>query len=322
MKKLLVALLALTTIIGLSGCSGANGKKKIGVIQYAEHPALDKSLKGFKAGLKDAGYNSSKVTFDIKNAQGDASNCETIASKFVNDNDDLIFAIATPAAQAVAQKTSDIPIVITAVTDPESSGLVKSNKKTGNNVTGTSDLTPVKLQITLLKQLLPNAKTIGILYCGAEDNSIYQAKLAKKAVEAAGLTYVEKTVSELNQISQVTNSFIGKVDALYIPTDNLLAEGMTTVTQITNENNLPVIAGEAGMVSNGALATKGIDYYKLGYKSGKQAAKILSGKKKPSEMPIEYLADKENTLTINKTVANKLGITIPETLANEATYVE
>lgn len=327
MKKVYKAFLVMCIGLVVVGCGSSSENTDevahVGVIQYAEHPALDKTYEGFLAGLKDEGYEEGKnLKIDYKNAQGDASNPETIANKLVNDGNDLIFAIATQAAQAVAQKTSEIPIVISAVTNPEGSGLVKSNEKPGGNVTGTSDLTPVKEQIDLLKQLLPEAKKIAIMYTNAEDNSRFQANIAKEAAEAVGLEWVEANVSDLSQIQQVTQSLVGKVDAIYIPTDNMLAEGMSTVTMVANENKLPCIVGERGMVENGGLATYGINYYNLGYLSGVQAAKILRGEAKPADMPIEYLDASKCELAINKKVAEQLGITIPQELLDKATIIE
>lgn len=322
MKKLLTMVIVSLMTLSLVACGAEEGKKKVGIIQLAEHPALDATYKGFKKALEEEGFGEDTVAFDYKNASGDQANCETIADKLVSDGNDLIFAIATPAAQSVAQKTAEIPIILSAVTDPASSGLVKDNNKPGTNVTGTSDLTPISEQIDLMIQLLPSAKKIAIMYCNAEDNSIFQAKLAKKAIEKAGLEYIEATVTDSNQIQQVAESLIGKVDAVYIPTDNLLAEGMASVAQVTNENNLPVIVGESGMVNNGGLATYGIDYYNLGYMAGKQAAKILKGKASPEDMAIEYLPAKDCELTINTTAAKQLGITIPEALLKKATIVE
>lgn len=321
MKKGIAMLLALLMCTTLVAC-GDSDKVKVGIIQYAEHPALDESYKGFKAALKEAGYGEDKAVLDYQNAQGDVSNCETIASKMVNDANNLIYAIATPSAQAAAAKTADIPIVISAVTDPKSSDLVKSNKKPGGNVTGVSDLNPVADQIQLLTQLVPNAKKIAIMYCSSEDNSIFQAEIAMKEAEKAGLEYTKATVADSSLIQQVTESLIGKVDAIYIPTDNLLAEGMATVAMVANENNLPCIVGEGGMTKNGGLATYGIDYYKLGYRAGKQAVKILKGKAEPKDMAIEYLPKAECKLMINKSVAEKLNITIPDDLKEKAEMVE
>ena len=286
----------------------ADGKQfKIGVLQLVQHAALDATNKGFTKALDDAGLN---YTVDQQNASGDQPTCQTIASKLVNDKDDLILAIATPAAQAVAGATGDIPILMTAVTDPAASDLVESNDNPGGNVSGTSDLTPVKEQISLLKKILPDAKTVGILFCSAESNSEIQAKMAKEAIEAEGMTAVEYTVSNSNEIQTVVTSMVGKIDALYVPTDNTIAAGMATVSMVANENGIPVICGEEGMVKAGGLATYGIDYYELGYLTGQQAVKILKEGADISKMPIEYLPLDKCKLTVNEETAKTLGIDV------------
>lgn len=318
MKKRILAVMtaAVMAMSMLAGC-GAGGSKtvNIGVIQLTEHPALDSAYQGFVDGLAEAGYKDGEnIKIDFNNAQGDQSNCTTIAQKLVNDKSDLILAIATPAAQACAAQTSDIPILITAVTDPATSGLVDSNEAPGTNVTGTSDLTPVAEQIKLLTQLIPEAKTVGILYCSAEDNSIFQANIAKDEVTKAGLSYVEATVSNTNEIMSVVESLVGKVDAIYAPTDNMIAEGMAAVSSVATENGIPCIVGEEGMVSNGGLATYGLDYYNLGKQTAAMAVSVLKGEKKPADMPIEYLTD--CTLTVNEEIAKALNIEIPADLTN------
>lgn len=316
MKKILVVLLLMTmTLTLLSGCGKKEKVFKIGVNQLVTHAALDASYQGFVDELKEAGYvDGENIKIDYNNAQGDQSNANTIATKLVNDNNDLILAIATPSAQAVANATKDIPILVTAVTDPAGSGLVASNEAPGGNVSGTSDLTPVKQQIELITKLIPNAKKIAVLYCSSESNSKIQADMAIEAASELGLTAEEATVSNSNEIQQVVQSLVGKVDAIYAPTDNVIAAGMPTVSQVANSNNLPVICGEEGMVDGGGLATYGIDYYKLGRLTGKQAVKIIKGEAKTATMPIEYLPDEEYTLTINNEVAEQLGITIPADL--------
>lgn len=325
MNKFLKMCACAAMAFAMAGCSSSSQdqeKVSIGVIQYAEHPALDQAYEGFVEGLKENGYDADLVEIDYKNAQGDQSNNKTIANTFVNNNVDLIYAIATPSAQAAANETKDIPIVISAVTDPETSGLVKSNENPETNVTGTSDLNPIDAQMELLTQLVPDAKKIAIMYCNAEDNSRYQADLAKKKADELGLEVVEATVTDSNQIQQVTESLVGKVDAIYIPTDNLLAEGMASVAQVANANDLPTIVGEEGMVQNGGLATYGIDYYELGKLAGAQAAQILKDEKDPAEMAIEYLPGDKCVLTINKKVQEELNITVPEDLLNEAEFVD
>lgn len=297
---------AFAVLGSLSGCAGGGEKKyKIGVLQLTEHDALDAANQGFVSALNDSG-----ISYDIdqQNAQNDQSACQTIAQKLVNDGDDLILAIATPAAQAVAGATTEIPIVGTAITDFAASGLVASNDAPGGNVTGTSDLTPVDDQFGLLVKLLPNAKTVGVLYCTAESNSDVQVQMAEEAAQSRGLTAVRYSVSSSNEIQQVVESMVGKVDACYAPTDNTIAAGMSTVAMVANENKLPVICGEQGMVNNGGLATYGIDYNKLGYKAGQMAVKILKGESKPADMPIETLEASECTLTTNEDTAKAVGV--------------
>lgn len=328
-KGIAALILSVATVLSFTACSGTNASSgtaggsaanktlKIDVIQLVEHEALDGAYRGFVAGLKDAGYEDSKnIKIDFQNAQGEQPNCVTIANKFVNEKPDLILAIATPAAQACANATKDIPILITAVTDPATSKLVQSNEKPGTNVSGTSDLTPVKEQIDMIKQIVPSAKTVGLMYCSSEANSKFQIDIAKKECDAQGIKYIEKTVSNSNEIQQVAQSLVGKVEAVYIPTDNMLAAGMTTVTNVLNQAKIPVIAGESGMVKKGGLATYGINYYKLGQQTAAMAVKILKGQSKPADMPIEYQKDMD--VTINQDVAKQLGITIPKELLDKA----
>ena len=315
-KRLIAIVLMVAMAITLmAGCSSKEKVFKIGVNQYVTHAALDASYKGFVDALADAGYvDGEKIKIDLENAQADQATANTIATKLVNDNNDLILAIATPSAQAVANATKDIPILVTAVTDPAGSGLVASNEAPGGNVSGTSDLTPIKGQIELLTKLVPTAKTVAILYCSSESNSKIQAEMAKAACTEYGLTSMDATVSTSNEIQQVVQSLVGKVDAIYAPTDNVIASGMATVSMVANDNGIPIICGEEGMVDNGGLATYGIDYYKLGRLTGEQAVQIIEGKATTDTMPIAYLPADQYTLKINEDVAAKLGITIPEDL--------
>ena len=314
MKKLISAVMILALVsFCFAGGAKDSGKIKIGVIQLVEHAALDANYKGFVDGLAEAGYiDGQNIKIDYQNAQGEQANCVTIAEKLINDRDNLIFAIATPAAQAVANLTKDIPIVISSVTDPESAKLVASNDAPGGNVTGTSDLTPCAAQMGLLKKICPNAKTVGMLFCSSEQNSYFQINLAEKACRELGLKYVEATVSNSNEIQQVVQSLCGKVDVIYAPTDNMIAAGMALVAQVANENGIPTICGEEGMIKAGGLATYGINYYELGKQTAKMAVEILKNGKKPADMPIQYLDTCD--LTINEETAKKLGITIPDNL--------
>lgn len=316
MKKITKFTLAIAALALAETATFAKPKKqkviKIGAIQLVEHPALDASYKGFVDGLKAAGYEDGKnIKLMYENAQGEQSNCVTIADKFISQRCDIIFAIATPAAQAVANKTETTPILVTAVTDPKTAGLVESNEKPGTNVTGTSDLTPCAAQIQLLKKLLPNTKKVAMLYCSSEENSRFQINLAKAECDRQGLTYVDATVSNTNEVQQVVQSLVGKVDAIYTPTDNMIASTMATVSLVTTPAKIPVITGEDGMVQGGGLATYGINYYELGKQTAKMAVEVINGKK-PRDMPIQYL-DKCD-FTYNKETAAALGITIPADL--------
>ncbi|MBE6344364.1 MAG: ABC transporter substrate-binding protein [Spirochaetaceae bacterium] len=287
------------------------GTYKIGVIQLVEHVALDASYKGFVDGLAEEGFvDGENISIDYQNAQGEQANCVTIAQKLVNDKADLILAIATPAAQAVAAQTRTIPILITAVTDPASAKLVASNEAPGGNVTGTSDLTPVEEQMKLIKQIVPSAKKIGFLYCSSEQNSKFQIDIAKDICDELGLEYADYTVSNSNEIQQVVQSMVGKVDAIYTPTDNMIAAGMATVAMVAVPAKIPVFAGEEGMTSIGGVATYGINYYELGKQTAKQAVAILRDGKNPAEMPIEYLATCD--LFVNEEMAKSISLELPE----------
>ena len=239
-KFLFILFLSMISIIILS-CSKTEGDQnndsemiKIGIIQLVEHPALDQAHQGFIDGLKEAGYEEGKnVVFDYQNAQGEQANCITIAQKFLNDKNNLILAIATPAAQAVANLIKDIPILVTAVTDPETAKLVEKNDAPNGNVSGTSNLTPVDEQMDLLKKLVPNIKTVALIYNSSEQNSKFQIDMAKRKLDSMGISYIEATITNPNDIQQVVQSIIGKVEAVYIPTDNMLASGMANVIAIT-----------------------------------------------------------------------------------------
>ena len=302
-------------ILSLLSCKKTS-QIKIGVLQLIEHNALDSAYKGFVDGLKEAGYEDGKnIIIDYQNAQGEQANCITIGQKFINDKSDLILAIATPAAQAIANMTKDIPILITSVTDPADSKLVANNNAPGGNVTGTSDLTPVEAQIELLKEIIPNVKTVGLLYCSSEQNSVFQINIAKKKLDSMGIKYIDIAISNLNEIQQVIQNVVGKVEAIYTPTDNMIANGMATVALMTEPAKLPVICGEGGMTMLGGTATYGINYYELGKLTSTQAVSILKGDKKTSEMPIEYL--QKFDLVVNTNMIESIGLTIPESLYNK-----
>lgn len=313
MKKLVCIMLSIMLVASLCACGAETEKDtfKIGIIQLTEHQALDSAKDGFVDKLKEAGID---VEIDVQNAQGEQTVCATIAGTMVNDGVDLILAIATPAAQAAAQATSDIPILVTAVTDPASSGLVNSNENPGTNVSGTSDMNPIEAQVNLLLKFVPDAKTVGILYCSSEDNSILQAEMAKDALESKGVKVEIFTAADSSEVQSVTQSMVGKVDAVYIPTDNLMADSMGAIGMILTPAGIPVIAGESNMVEAGGLATYGIDYYALGQKTAEMAIDILVNGADITTMPIAYYDEDSLSLTINEEVLNQLGLEVPADL--------
>ncbi|MCI7675623.1 MAG: ABC transporter substrate-binding protein [Phascolarctobacterium sp.] len=326
--KALAAGLMLTLALGVMGCGGDKKeapkkaeKVNVGIVQLVEHAALDAANKGFVEGLASKGYKEGQnIAYDRQNAQADQSNLQNIAHRFVNNKVNLICAIATPAAQTVANVTSDIPIVATAVTDYKTAKLVKDNAKPGTNVTGTTDMNPVEQQLDLLLKVVPNAKSVGTIYCSSEVNSQLQVDILKKAATAKGVTIKEATVSNVNDIQQAARSLVGKVQAIYVPTDNVLASAMPTLVSVTEEAKLPVICGEGGMVKAGGLATLGVDYYKLGFQAGEMAADILSGKSKPADMAIQ--AQKEFKAMVNLKEAEKIGLKVPEDVLKGAELVK
>ncbi len=281
---------------------------KIGICQQLEHQALDAATEGFKAALEEK-LGKDNVVFDYQNAQGEQPNCASIATKFVNDNVDLIMANATTALQACAAATADIPIVGTSVTDFVEAGVVESNDAPGRNVTGTSDLAPIDQQIELLVKLIPDADKVGIMYCSAEANSVFQAEKAEEALDAKGISHDRYTVADSNDIQQVVTKAVGECDVIYIPTDNTIANNMEGVKNVASPAGIPIICGEENMCAGGGLATLSISYYNIGYNAGLMAYEILADGKKPAEMPIQY-AD-EVVEKYNAEIAEALGMEMP-----------
>lgn len=328
-KKLLLFLTSILVIFTsvLTGCSSAQAKSgskkkvyKIGITQIIEHEALDAARKGFIDALASKGFkDKDNIEIDFQNAQGDMPTAQTIAQNFVSEKKDLILAIATPSAQAAYNATKDIPILITAVTDPVNAGLVKSMDKPETNVTGTSDAAPIDKQMELLKKLVPNVKKVGIIYNTSEANSQVQVDQVKKMAPQYGLEIVTAGVTSTNDIAQTLESLLGKVDALYVPTDNMIVSAMPIVSAKCLAKKIPIIGAESGTVKAGALATEGIDYYKLGYQTGLVAVDVLNGKS-PKDIPVTTLKDTQ--LVINSDTAQKLGIEIPQDLKARAQLVK
>lgn len=315
-SAVIMAALMLFAAASLIGCGKTESEEThftIGVIQLTSHAALDAAGEGFLAALADNGYiDGENITIDYQNAQNDQSNLSTISDRFVSANVDLVLAIATSAAQAIAGKTTTIPILATAVTDFVSAKLVDSNEVPGGNVSGTTDMNPIKEQIQLLIQLAPDCKTVGCIYNGGEDNSVLQAGIAKEAIEAAGLGFTEVTVTSTNDVQQAMQSLVGQCDAIYVPTDNTVASAMPIVADVANAALIPVICGESNMVDAGGLATLGVNYYNLGYQTGLMALRILADGEDISTMPVESQTDFD--YVVNGEVAKLIGIAIPEEL--------
>lgn len=318
MKKLLATVLAIIMALSLTACGGSEssqdeGKLKIGILQQLEHPSLDQSREGFIQALADNGYvEGDNIVIDYQNAQSDQSNLSNMADRLVNEKSDLILAIATGAAQTVAGKTKDIPILVTAVTDPVDAGVVNSMENPGTNVSGTSDASPMKEQLDLIMQIKPDTKTVGLLYTSSEDNSILQINQAKEILDDMKISYVEQTVTNSNDVQQAVQSLVNKCDAIYIPTDNVLASSMALVADITWAAGIPVVTGAESMVTDGGLATLGLSYYNLGYQTGEMAVKVLQGAD-ISTMPVE--TQKEYNYTVNGDAVAAMNITLPQQLA-------
>ncbi len=323
-RKTALAAFAAAALFALSGCgeeksapsAQTNGSVTVGLVQLVEHPALDEANRGIVDALKDRKLN---VQIDQQNAQADQSNLGNIAQRFVSQKYPLIFAIATPAAQIVANATDKTPIVATAVTDFEVAKLVKSNQKPDTNVTGSSDLNPVAEQVRLMLEIIPSAKRIGTIYNSSEINSQFQAQILKNELQKRNLELVEFTVSSVNDVQQTAQSMIGKVDVIYVPTDNIIASAMPILTKITSAAKIGVIVGEEGLLKGGGLATVGVNYYNLGQIAGEMGADILEGKSQPQTMPIRYQTEFKSKININ--VAEQLGITIPASVSQNAELV-
>ncbi|WP_429844060.1 ABC transporter substrate-binding protein [Brevibacillus sp. FIR094] len=292
----------------------------IGISQFVEHPALDAAREGFISQLAKNGYEKDKqVKIDVQSAQASMDTAIQIAQKFEADKVDLVLAIATPTAQAAAQTSKTIPILFTAVTDPVEAGLVAAMDKPGANVTGTSDMNPVEEQLKLIKEMKADAKTVGIIYSSGEVNSKVQVDAAKAVAGKLGLEIKEAAITSATEVKQAAESMVGKVDAFYVPTDNMVVSSIAAVIGVAEAQKIPVIAGEENSVKSGAIATYGIDYTKLGEQTADMAAKILKGEAKPADMAVEVQADMK--LVLNKKAAEKMGVTIPQAMLDRAGQV-
>lgn len=314
MKKTLIGLLTVTmAALLLVGCSNsASGSSKnlnVGILQIVPHGSLDVARKGFKEELnKEVKQHdkSIKVNYNYQNAQGDQSNLNSMAQQLTQKKNDLILGIATPSAQALAKKTKSTPIVVTAVTNLESAGLIKNDAKPGTNVTGTKDLGPVDKQVKLLTSLTKSNKPIGVMYNSSEENSVLQIKMVKKYAKNHNLKLNIVSVTSTNDVASALSGMADKVSGIYLPTDNLMASSMKTIGKKAREAKLPVVTGSIEMAEDGGTATYGINYKDLGKQTAKMAYKILIDKKKPQDMPVE--TSHTLRLYVNKDNAKAVGI--------------
>lgn len=290
--------------------AGGSGTYTIGICQQMEHAALDAATEGFQDACREL-FGEDNVEFDVQNAQGEQTMCSTIVNNFVSSDVDLILANATLPLQTAAQATSDIPILGTSVTDYGSAlGIDDWTGATGVNISGTSDLAPIEEQEDMLLELVPEAQTVGILYCSAESNSKYQAELFEAELEEDGISYKEYTAADSNEIQSVTQNAVEECDAIYIPTDNTMASNTQIINNICLPAKVPVIAGEEGICSGCGVATLSISYYDLGYQTGEMAYKILAEGEDIASMEVETAA--QVTKKYNPAICEELGITIPE----------
>ncbi|MGW9022378.1 ABC transporter substrate-binding protein [Leucobacter chromiiresistens] len=327
-RALAVAGVTAAAALTLSACSSSDSSGEggsaetfnIGISQFVQHPALDSATEGFKQAFIDAGYvEGETVNFDEQNANAEQATAVTIAQGFATSDNDLVLAVATPAAQAAAQAITDKPILFTAVTDAVSAELVDSNETPGGNVTGTSDLAPLDEQLKMLQEIVPDAKKVGIVYASGEVNSEVQVEAAQEAAADLDLEIVTKTVTTANDIAQATEA-LGDVDAIYVPTDNLVVSGIASLVQVAEEQQIPVIGAEAGTVEGGAVATLGIDYVDLGHQTGEMAIKILEDGADPAELAVE--TSKSFTYVVNPGAAERMGVEIPKEILDQAETVE
>ena len=310
------------TACGGSGEQGAAGggdePVKIGISQFVSHPSLNAVVTGFKAGMEEAGYTGEKISYDENNAETDQATNTSIAGKLAADSDiDLVLAVATPSAQAAAQAITNVPVLFSAVTDPVDAKLVASNEAPGANVTGTSDMNPVDEQLQLLKDLVPDAKKVGIVYSSGEANSAVQVKMAKEAAKGLGLTIEEAAVSASSEVQQAASSL--DVDAYYVPTDNAVVSALEGLLQVAQKNKGPVISADGESVKRGATATYGINYEKLGEQTAAMAVKLLKGEAEPATMPVETISEVD--LYLNEDAAKKAGIEFTDEMKSEAVEV-
>lgn len=327
-KNLLATIVALTVMVVAAlfmtqkeqtRQSASSEKVKIGVLQFVTHDSLDEIYKGIKAGLEEGGYSTTdNLEIDFMNAEADQSQVQTMSKKLVDNGNELLIGIATPAAQGLANATTELPIIMGAVTDPVGANLVSDLKNPGGNITGVSDQTPVADAVSLIKEITPDAKTIGVLYSSNEDNSKIQVEEFKAAAEEAGYTVLEYAVASSNELASTVEVATSKTDVLFTPVDNTVASAFSTVVSVANKTKTPIFTSVEDMVEGGGIASVTLSQYDLGVATGKMAAKILDGAN-PADTPVQIF--NEGTVVVNQKVAKELGITLSDDVINQASKV-
>ncbi|MEI4341205.1 tryptophan ABC transporter substrate-binding protein [Streptococcus suis] len=327
-KNLLATIIALTVMVVAAlfltqkeqnNSTNSTEKVKIGVLQFVTHDSLDEIYKGIKAGLEEGGYTTAEnLSIDFMNAEGDQSQVQTMSKKLVDNGNELLIGIATPAAQGLANATTELPIIMGAVTDPVGANLVTDLKNPGGNITGVSDQTPVADAVSLIKEITPDAKTIGVLYSSNEDNSKIQVAEFKAAAEEAGYTVLEYAVASSNEIAATVEVASSKADVLFTPVDNTVASAFSTVVSVANKTKTPIFTSVEDMVEGGGIASVTLSQYDLGVATGKMAAKILDGAN-PADTPVQIF--NEGTVVVNQKVAKELGITLSDDVISKASKV-
>lgn len=317
-KAALAPVMASVVAFGISAAAQA-GEAHVAITQIVEHPALDAVRKGVKDVLAENGYEEGKgLKWSYESAQGNPATAAQIAKKFAGAGPDVIVAIATPSAQTAAASTKSIPIVFSAVTDPLGAKLVGDMMKPGKNVTGVTDLTPIAAHMQLVKRVVPNAKSLGVISNPGEANAVSLVKLIEVEAPKAGMAVVNAAATKSGDVLAAARSLVGKVDAIYVPTDNTVVSAFEAVVKVGNEADIPVLAGDTGSVERGAVAAAGFDYYDVGRQTGEMVLKVLNGGN-PAEMAVEGVSKTE--LYVNLKSAKKQGVTLDAGLVGEAKKV-
>ncbi len=318
MKKSFKAALA-ALVLTLSGASAIAAGKYVAITQIVEHPALDATRKGVKDTLAKAGFVAGKnLKWSYENAQGNGVTAGQIARKFVGDAPDVIVAIATPSAQTVAAATKTIPLVFSAVTDPVGAKLVSNWEKPGANITGTSDMSPIAAHLKLVKELVPGVKRLGVVSNPGEANSVTLVEMVKKEAPKLGMSVSVAAATKSGEVLQAARSLVGKVDAIYIPTDNTVVSAFEAVVKVGRDAKIPVFAGDTDSVARGAVAALGFNYYDVGVETGNIVIKILNGAR-PGDIPVSFVTKLE--LAVNLKSARAMGVTIPDAMIAKAKTV-